>query len=544
MSVKNNSGKSKNNKSHGEIPIEDINVKLKPVLGISPRSYVPAIWLLIILIIGFLLLILPGIKQNGSWITVESLPADASVIVDDIRLGSSGNEVFIPHGHRSLVVRRTGFQPEVLNIEVQGRIFASKVFPLKKSIAVELSAENENEILSRGIRNFAEWAATGPEEGRYSIPPVLTQTGRDLLQAGYNPSEDLLKASLPLSIDERQLADILRAEYIISSRGAPPGLGSIVEFINRAAENSGDIAYTPALSLMNPERLGKWGISDIEESESKAFIAEKEYDKARATRSFPTQLLAGRRFISIPRITLPIGDMEVISSGYNPRSGAVPVEAALDAYFISALEVSNREFSNFISENPEWSVENRESLIVEGIADDAYLTDWGLSGYAPGTAGYPVTDVSWYAAEAYARWFTDLFLKGSGLTARLPREDEWEVAARLNSVAGNTSELSNEISTVENGDIGTIGIIGMAGNVREWALNPYRVNENLFRPHDGSPGYQSSADPLSAPLRPVRGGAFIDKNLHYPVATRGGLKPEITSPVIGFRLVISPSSDF
>jgi formylglycine-generating enzyme required for sulfatase activity len=80
----------------------------------------------------------------------------------------------------------------------------------------------------------------------------------------------------------------------------------------------------------------------------------------------------------------------------------------------------------------------------------------------------------------------------------------------------------------------------MAGNVREWCLNPYRVNENLFRPADGRPSYQQIDDSLAVPERPVRGGAHIDGNLPFPAAVRGGLQPAITSPVIGFRLVIAP----
>ncbi|MCK5736320.1 MAG: hypothetical protein KAH21_07560, partial [Spirochaetaceae bacterium] len=193
--------------------IESIHVKLKPVLGISPRAYVPAIWLLIFILIVFLFLVLPGIKKNGTYLTVWSLPSDSSVIVDGIRLGTSGDKVFVKHGSRNLVVRRAGFKAEKQKIEISGRIFASRLFPLQKQIVITLRPEDGYNHLSAGLRNFAGWAATGPEEGRYAIPPVLTHTARDLLQTGYQYTDNLPKAALPLSIDERQLSDILRSQF-------------------------------------------------------------------------------------------------------------------------------------------------------------------------------------------------------------------------------------------------------------------------------------------------------------------------------------------
>ncbi|RKX73802.1 MAG: hypothetical protein DRP60_11270 [Spirochaetes bacterium] len=547
MSANKSSGKKKKKKDDQEVPIESMKVTLKPVFGIQPRSYLPVIWGLIIILIIFLLLFLPGIKHNGTFLTVQTLPSDASVIVDGIRLGTSGDEVFVPQGKRSLTLRRPGFVQSEQNIDVSGKIFASRLFPLKVKLTVILEPEKGYDFMAAGVRDFAHWSATGPQEGRYAIPPVLTRMARDILTSDFNgesPGVKLTEAALPLSIDERQLSDIFRAQFMHHSHGAPAGLESIVSFINSAALDSFDNPgnYFPALSLVNDKHLEQWDLNSTAENKKTAAaylaeVAEDNYSNALSTLSFPALLLGGRKFITIPKTTFPIGDMEALSSGYNPRSGALPVIASMDTYYISAVEISNKEFSSFIAENPRWSVENREKLTADNLADDNYLSDWSLSGYPTGTAGNPVTDVSWYAAAAYAEWFSNKYLKGSGLTARLPREDEWEAAARLNRAAENTSELSDFISTVDSADRGTLGIIGMAGNVREWALNPFRVNENLFRPEDGTPSYQDPSDTLAAPDRPVRGGAFIDSNLPYPAAVRGGLPPETTSPVIGFRLV-------
>jgi formylglycine-generating enzyme required for sulfatase activity len=577
MSVNKNPGKKKKNKAVQEVPIESIQVKLKPVFGIQPRTYIPAVWTVILLSAVFFLLMLPGIRKNGTYLKVESLPPGASVIVDGIRLGSSGDNVFVSRGSRNLLVRKQGFIPEEQKIEISGRIFASRIFPLRKTMKVILEPEKDYDFAGEGIREFASWSATGPEESRYAIPPALSRSAENLLQTGMNDKSStnnsipltlqIPMAALPLSLDERQLADITRAQFLLSSRGAALNIQTLINFIDDTLEEtpvpedtsdpkdaplSGEKKVNlpdmllPALYLLDEKRLEALNLNDIKEEMKKsvsdlASEAETLYSSALNEYSFPAHLLADRKFISIPEITLPIGDMEAVMSGYNPRSGALPVMAHLEAFSISAYEVNNRDYALFISDNPEWSVENRETLISEGKADENYLAGWGISGYSSGDAQKPVTGVSWYAAEAYSRWFTQHQLRGSGLTARLPREDEWEIAGRLNRSAENTSELPREIQNTGDADGGTLGILGMGGNVREWALNPYRVNENLFRPADGTPAYQSPSDPLAAPGRTVRGGAFIDSGLPYPVAVRGGLNPEICSPVIGFRLVIAAS---
>ena len=156
----------------------------------------------------------------------------------------------------------------------------------------------------------------------------------------------------------------------------------------------------------------------------------------------------------------------------------------------------------------------------------------------PGSGGQPVTNISWYAAEAYARWFSGKYARLSGLTARLPKEDEWEAAARLNGVIDNINELPPGLKAASAADAGEIGLRGMAGNVREWCLDTYRINDNLFRTSDGRKQPVNIQGLPVTPEKVVRGGAFVDGNLDYPVVARGGLPGSFTSPAVGFRLVL------
>ena len=522
-----------------QIPIENIRVKLKTRWGIRPKVYVPIIWLLLILLAVFLFLVLPGIRRNGTHLTVHTLPPDAEVIFDGRRLGPSGVEVFAPKGDGELVVRKAGFLDYSRPLQVKGRVFASRLIHRKEDLSITLEPEESYDPVSRGILEFASWAATGPEEGRYAIPSSLTETAREAVVTGDTADSGLTfaGAALASSQDERHLADILRAEAIASTDTGILTAASledlvvrIVSYVDSEPSTLGGVAY-----LSDGERLGVLELGGLAESVSESAAAADAvladyYAAAPAVRRLSYGPFV---FVSIPAQLAPVGDMEVVGSGYNPRNGSRPGFAEVSDFAIAAREVSNAEYGVFLNENPQWSLDNLDNLMEAGLADAAYLKDWTITGPAPGTDNLPVTGVSWYAATAYAEWFTGRFLQGSDFTAALPDEHEWEVAGRLNGIAGDTRELPANMQVTGNADSGRLGIVGMAGNVREWCRNPFVFNRGLF------PGQTGDVDMY--PSVTVRGGAYIDARLPYPVSVRGSLHPVVTSPVIGFRLVLKPA---
>lgn len=116
-----------------------------------------------------------------------------------------------------------------------------------------------------------------------------------------------------------------------------------------------------------------------------------------------------------PTALLPVaaGAFEPLFPGRDGRK-SVPVAA----FRLEQHAVSNAQFLAFVAACPQW----RRSRVSPLFADAGYLAAW-RSDLDPGprAAELPVTNVSWFAARAYARW------RGR----RLPTNAEWELAAAL-----------------------------------------------------------------------------------------------------------------
>ncbi len=154
---------------------------------------------------------------------------------------------------------------------------------------------------------------------------------------------------------------------------------------------------------------------------------------------------------------------------------------------------------------------------------------------------HPVVGVSWYEAVAYCRWLSQVL----GYEVRLPREAEWEKAARGED--GRIWPWGDEEPTAEhcnfNGNVGhttpvgsyprgasPYGVLEMAGNVWEWCCTKWRNDYTAYqkRIDDDLEG--------KAP-RVVRGGSWID--YHHGVRCGYSVReyPSYRSYDFGFRVV-------
>ena len=168
------------------------------------------------------------------------------------------------------------------------------------------------------------------------------------------------------------------------------------------------------------------------------------------------------------------GDMDRIESDrFMPFYSSMEDSVTIESFYLDKYPVTNAEFLTFVRANPEW----RRSEVKSVFAGEGYLRHWAgdleLGPDAEEMENGPVTNVSWFAARAYAKW------KGK----RLPTLYEWEYAAsasRHNPLASRDKQFVSRIldwysrpnpdrlPAVGQGEPNYHGVYDMHGLIWEW----------------------------------------------------------------------------
>src|SRR5258706_10683468 len=85
---------------------DDVSVHLKPILGVAPGRYLSVLYGVVLVLLVFLLLLLPGIRHHGSYFTVTTFPDQATVTVDGVYAGSTPCTIFVRAGDRSIAISK------------------------------------------------------------------------------------------------------------------------------------------------------------------------------------------------------------------------------------------------------------------------------------------------------------------------------------------------------------------------------------------------------------------------------------------------------
>jgi formylglycine-generating enzyme required for sulfatase activity len=213
--------------------------------------------------------------------------------------------------------------------------------------------------------------------------------------------------------------------------------------------------------------------------------------------------------------------------------GSADKRRSVESFRLDAEPVTNAEFLDFVTAHPEWL----KSKIKTLLADARYLRRWPSDLALPDAqaASEPVTDVSWFAAEAYC--------KARGL--RLPTTEQWEYALAdegrsQEAVRARSLAWFAETNGPRPGPIGSspangFGLFDMVGLVWEWTLD---FNAYAITAESRDPNGKDSASFCGAAAAGV--ADLTDYPAFMRFSMRASLKADYTAANLGFRCAAGP----
>ena len=232
----------------------------------------------------------------------------------------------------------------------------------------------------------------------------------------------------------------------------------------------------------------------------------------------------------------PVGLVEI---GDDERGFAFDCERPVHRHYLAPYALAHRTITNgewcgFIEDGGYssaslWLDDGWSWVKREGIDAPLYWRREGegwetftLAGWQPLDPAAPVTHISFFEADAYARW----------AGARLPTEQEWEAAARrADPMGGNQLDRAGPVAPVLVDDAD--GLTGLFGNVWEWTGSAYRPYPG-FAIADGAVGEYNGK--FMNGLFVLKGGSCATPRGHLRASYRNFFAPEKRWQFTGLRL--------
>ncbi len=282
-----------------------------------------------------------------------------------------------------------------------------------------------------------------------------------------------------------------------------------------------------------------------------------------------TETIPGTEF-SFEMLSIPAGkfSMGSLDSEMHRKEDEGPQrEVELDAFYMAKYELTWELFELFFKQNEELFVKLDNDKVIKIDAITRPSPPYEDPSYGMGKEGYPAVSMSTYSALVFCKWLSTV----TGKFYRLPKEAEWEYAAR----AGSTTAYSfgDDVTLLDDhavyrknsnnvyAKVGTKkpnawGLYDMHGNAAEWTLDEFK--EDAYATLEAKNPW---ATPTVIHPRVYRGGSWDDDADKLRSASRTGSSsrlqkrdPQIPksfwwftdSNYVGFRLVspaVQPSPE-
>ena len=530
--------------------IEKASVKLKPVFGIKPGMYLTIIYSIIVLLALFLILILPGLKNNGVSLSVETAPPGAAVYVDDVYRGTSPVTFFTEKGERQFRIEKKYFETSQFADTFGGRIIGSLFFPKKYSISKNIKLTDPEGFLSQRFTEISSFALIEDYYEHYQMPHLISKTVDEFMEGSPDntiiPLYNFLYAMRVNLGSPEMVEDYIRAvKFLVSSNSNKnitdkTDLEILFDFFKNENNTSGLLlSIIKAYPKDNQKTIIKKLSSFINiNTEFNTLINNYQNNKTLSKPKLTGKKIDinGLNFIGVSSgsyfsgSSMPDSREKLLES--IPLSSFSHIEK-INEFYIVDREITRGEYSLFLNKNPSWKLENIKYLLENKMVNENYLAFQDMT-----LETKPISNISWYAASAYCQWLESKLPRNIVATysIKLPSEAEWESAAIINAaqnvnyvfkISGVDSALPADFSRE-----GKAGLYDIQGNLWEW-------NDNWYFPTDTENGQYGLNDKLfQGAEKSVRGGSWANSESDISIYTRGSQDPSWCTPFIGFRPIM------
>lgn len=219
-------------------------------------------------------------------------------------------------------------------------------------------------------------------------------------------------------------------------------------------------------------------------------------------------------------------------------------KVSIGAFDLAVAPVTNADYAPFLSHYGDLTLFRSAIADVGARVKDLFATfidesgklgpaSWKDGTFAPGTEQHPVHGISFYEADAFAKF----------MSARLPSEEEWELAAcgkdgrlfpwgrivtspNTANFVGLRLDRTTPVGTYPLGQ-SPEGLLDLGGNVHEWTTSKYAAYPS------GNARYRFGGDDTA---RVLRGGSFSSDLWDLRGTSRFGVNAKNRFLGLGLRL--------